>query len=193
MVRSKKIFQERDECLNLVHYNTKSPEDLLMQMVQITDEVGYLLNGFQLNIAWPNPKTLETYHKLCPGKTIVLQVGNQAFAEAFNVPSYLARIVKDYLGLVDYVLLDPSGGLGIPFYPLTMQEYLQELQQFENELGTAVAGGLSPSTLHLLKPLVKEFPGLSINAEGKLRTSMDDLDVAVARQYIEGALKMFAV
>lgn len=187
----KNIFQENENCLNLVHYNTKQPEDLLAQLVQITDEVGPVLHGFQLNIAWPDPKTLEKYHNLCPGKTIVLQIGGHAFEIVENESTYLARKVKDYLGLIDYVLLDPSGGLGQPFNPVSIKNYLYELQKYENGLGVGTAGGLSPTTLHLLEPLIKDYPDISIDAEGRLRTKEDQLDVVITREYIQKSLNMF--
>lgn len=191
--RIKDIFQKNEDCLNLVHYNTKQPDDLLAQLVQITDEVGPVLNGFQLNIAWPSPKTLESYKKLYPEKTIVLQIGGHAFAEVSNEAKYLAlRVRRDYSGLVDYVLLDPSGGLGQPFNPENMRKYLYELQKYPGpEVG--VAGGLSPTTLHLLEPLIKDFPDISIDAEGRLRTKEDNLDIETTRDYIQKSLDMFSI
>ncbi|MDQ5930966.1 MAG: hypothetical protein QG674_132 [Patescibacteria group bacterium] len=189
----KNIFQENENCLNLVHYNTKQPEGLLAQLVQITDEVGPVLHGFQLNIAWPDPKTLEKYHNLCPGKTIVLQIGGHAFEQVGNNPSKLSIKLNEYQEVIDYVLLDPSGGLGQPFDPDKAKQYLEKLTRYEYQFGLGVAGGLSPSTLHLLEPLLKDYPNISIDAEGRLRTQEDNLDVEITRDYIRKSLELFSV
>ena len=58
-------------------------------------------------------------------------------------------------------------------------------------MGLVVAGGLSPTTLHLVQPLIEEFPDVSIDAEGRLRDHEDHLDLQVAGQYLSKAFKMF--
>ena len=166
----KDIFQDNENCLNLIHYNTKDVSLLLSQMVEVTAKAGPNFHGFQLNIAWPDLLVLEGYRHLNPGKVIVLQIGSGAFNQVSNSPTQLAQKVRHYIGLVDYVLLDPSGGLGQPFSPESIRDYLYELKKFEGQIGIGVAGGLSPSTLHLLQPLLEEYPNISIDAEGKLRT-----------------------
>lgn len=189
----KNIFQNNEDCLNLVHYNTKEPNHLLGQLVDITEEVGSVLHGFQLNIAWPNVTILEQYKDKYPEKTIVLQIGSHAFDMVENSPEKLADKVWQYVerSTIDYVLLDPSGGLGQPFDPEKTFRYLEALRGQSNRIGLGTAGGLSPTTLHLLKPLLAEFQNISIDAEGKLRTAEDHLDVETTRQYIQGSFKLF--
>jgi len=58
-------------------------------------------------------------------------------------------------------------------------------------MGLGVAGGLSPTTLDLVRPLTNEFPDLSIDAEGRLRTPEDHLDLAVSSEYLRKAFEMF--
>ena len=96
------------------------------------------------------------------------------------------------MGIIDYVLLDPSGGLGQPFDPEVAKSYLDELRKFENELGLGVAGGLSPTTLNLLEDLIKDYPNLSTDAEGKLRSAEDHLLTHVSSQYARESLRMFS-
>ncbi|MDI6734376.1 MAG: hypothetical protein QMD50_02710 [Patescibacteria group bacterium] len=54
-----------------------------------------------------------------------------------------------------------------------------------------VAGGLQAKNLDLLKPLIKEFPELSIDAEGKLRDEKDKLDFIAVKKYLEKAKEIF--
>ena len=187
------IFVKNDDCLNLIHYNTKDPDKLLTQLIMVSDAVNDNFDGFQLNIAWPPPQILENYKSLYPCKQIVLQIGGGAFEEAGNMPAWVANKVAEYVGIVDYILLDPSGGLGQPSDPLKAREYLDELSRYEKEIGLGVAGGLSPNTLHLLEPLLQVYPSISIDAEGKLRNEQDHLDVAITRKYIQQSLHMFSM
>jgi hypothetical protein len=41
--------------------------------------------------------------------------------------------------------------------------------------------------------LVKDFPELCIDAEGRLRTIEDELDVQIAIDYVQKSLKLFSV
>ncbi|MFZ2205443.1 MAG: hypothetical protein WA057_04385 [Candidatus Magasanikiibacteriota bacterium] len=188
------IFQPNENFLNLIHFNTKELNTFFAQLIQINDLAGDSFNGFQLNIAWPDPKVLEKYKRLCPDKNIVLQIGGGAFEKISHSPVKLAeKINNEYAGLIDYVLLDPSGGTGKQFDPIVARGYLEELSKHENDFGLGVAGGLSSSTLNLIEPLVKDFPNISIDAEGKLRTSEDHLDVNEAGSYIKKSLDLFSI
>lgn len=191
----KNIFLENENCLNLVHFNTKEPESLLSQLLSVTDIAGRNFNGFQLNIAWPSVRVLEDYKELHNDKTIVLQIGGRAFEEVSHSPKKLAdKVHSEYAGLIDYVLLDPSGGTGKPFDPTVARSYLEALSAKTNDFGLGVAGGLSPTTLDLVEPLVKDFPDLSIDAEGRLRNpEIDNLHLGITKDYVEKSLELFLV
>ena len=113
-----KIFRGYRNLLNLIHFNTKEPEKLFDDMCLAQDLAGPNCHGFQLNIAWPDKRVLERYKKyaLFHHKTIVLQCGGNALREVGS-PFNLGLRLRDYEGLVDYVLVDPSGGLGKEFDP----------------------------------------------------------------------------
>ena len=118
------IFPDHPLALNLVHYNTKTPEYLFDEMVAVTQIAGPNFHGFQLNIAWPDPEALKRYRNYFHKVKIVLQVGQRAFLSVAESPEKLALKVKsEYTGLVDYVLLDPSGGLGKFFDPIYIAPY----------------------------------------------------------------------
>lgn len=189
-----RIFINDDRCLNLVHYATKNPDTLEEQLVKITDIAGDHFNGFQLNMPFPNPKAIEHYLKRFPEKVIVFQVGGRAFELVNHSPYALAkRIVTEYDGLIDHVLLDPSGGTGQPFNPEVARGYLDQLAPHSAKFGLGVAGGLSSQSLHLIQPLVADYKDISIDAEGRLRESVNDqLDTGAAVDYVAGALDLFA-
>lgn len=189
------IFPNHPLVLNFVHYNTKEPETLLEQMLRVTELGGPNFQGFQLNVKWPSPQVLEEYRRQHPGMRIVLQVGGGAFKAVNDSPQILAaKVADEYDGLADYLLLDPSGGFGKPFDTARAREFLNALRErgVERFLGLGVAGGLSPTTLNLVEPLVDDFQALSIDAEGRLRDESDTLNQDVAKEYVSMALQIFA-
>lgn len=187
-----KIFCYESDVLNLIHYNTDEKETLAGQLDELIKHGGPNLHGFQLNIAWPSPIVLVAFRLLHPNKVIVLQVGSRAFQLVGHSPARLAKKVQDeYQGLIDYILLDSSGGLGKIFEPERFREYLQALQEKNLGIGLGVAGGLSAATLGILEPLAKDFPDLSIDAEGRLRDKNDCLDVVSAIKYVSVASQIF--
>lgn len=183
------IFIDHPAALNLVHYSTRGLITLHWQLEEITRSCGPNLHGIQLNIAWPDPMILKTHKELHPDKVIVLQVGELAFTMIGHSPERLAaKVAAEYKGLIDYVLLDPSGGYGRDFDPAEIAEYLDALKKARLGIGLGVAGGLSATTLHNIKPLIAEFSSLSIDAEGRLRDSDDHLDLREAHIYLDKAL-----
>ncbi len=185
------IFVRHPAALNLVHFNTKEPERLLAQMVEVTELGGENLHGFQLNLKWPDPRVIEDYKKKHPEKVIVLQCGGGALSEVGKNPQSLGNSAKMYEGLCEYLLIDPSGGYGIPFDTAKGLEFLRALHSSIKGMGFGIAGGLSPETLDLLKPIVEAFPSTSIDAEGRLRDGNDHLDVAKAKRFVALAEVVF--
>lgn len=186
------IFFRDSRTLNLIHYNTKEPESLAEQLDEMTRLGGQNLEGFQLNLAWPSRDAIIAYHKVCGGKFIVLQVGGKAFEMVNHSPKELAERVSWYEHVVDYVLLDPSGGYGVPFDTNKARIYLEALRGYNLDIGLGVAGGLSPTTLNLVQPLLSDFPDLSWDAEGKLRDEQDNLVIRTSVDYVQMSCRLTA-
>lgn len=185
------IFPEHPQALNLIHYATDEPETLYTQLREITKLGGENMHGLQLNIAWPPPFALYEYRLAYPFKKIVLQIGNRALEMVDTLPLFLAEKIRSYEKVVDYILIDPSGGLGKPLDTSHADVYLRVLKRKNIDIGLGVAGGLSPTTLNLVEPLAEDFPDLSIDAEGRLRDENDNLDLVLAKKYLEKAFEIF--
>ncbi len=185
------VFTNDPLVLNLIHYNTKDQNTLTQELLDVTRLVGHRLHGFQLNIPWPSRAALAEYLDIYLDKTIVLQIGSSAFESVDHSPEKLAKKVLSYCGVINYVLLDPSGGQGIKFDPEVARMYLRAIREAGYTGGIGVAGGLEGKSLHLVEPLLHEFPDISIDAEGKLRDSHDNLDIASATSYLTQFLKLF--
>ncbi|MBP7770701.1 MAG: hypothetical protein KA066_02195 [Candidatus Pacebacteria bacterium] len=187
------VFVNDKRLLNLIHFNTNIKDlPFLLDHMRVAQELaGPACNGFQLNIAWPDPEVLEKYKKAPGGNnTIVLQCGRKAIEEAGNVHGLATRL-RRYDGLADYVLVDPSGGLGKDFNYADMYATLETLFcDAPQTMGIGIAGGLSPDNLDRLRPLLEEFE-FSIDAEGNLRDADDHLDITVASSYLRESVQLY--
>jgi hypothetical protein len=178
--------------MNVIHFNTREPEQLLMDLNQAQFLAGPLCHGFQLNMPWPYIPTLKEYKDTHDKEhnIVILQCGKRALEEVHNNPTKLAARVNDYLGVIDYVLIDASGGEGHEFDINKTLEYFAALEQFGN-LGFGVAGGLGTHSLSRLWPIWQKYSNFSIDAESGVRNDDDMLVVHEASTYIVGGDQMF--
>lgn len=168
--------------LNLIHYATDDKQTLGDQLEQLMLLGGRNLDGFQLNMSWPDPHSLGVVR----GTRVVLQLNPGSLAVHDNNPEAVASALDAYIPCITDVLLDASGGLGVPIDVETAATYVRAIGARHRELGIGVAGGLSHASLDRIQPLMDEFPRLSFDAEGRLRTPApeDTLDLELMRHYI---------
>lgn len=190
------------DLLNCLHYadyeNSLKKDNFLLQagLFQMFEVVKScpLISAVQLDMVWPDPVIVSTVRHEFRGE-IILQVGALAMERLGNDPERVAYKIESYEGAIDRVLFDRSGGQGIPLDADILLPYIRELKEKMPDLGDSqigVAGGLRPSTLHLLRPLIKEFPMLSTDAQGGMRRSgntQDPIDWDLARNYIIRSLE----
>lgn len=196
------VFVGHERTINLIHLHTESATTQLLRNMEIVHELGVFnfgsvsqLCGFQLNVRWPEIRVLERYRKTYDTENrrmiIVLQVGKGAMEEVHWDANHMAERVKEYGNLIDYILVDPSGGRGIKFNPALIAPCLQAIKErCRQELRPVVAGGLGPETFNLVEPLLKEFPDISIDAEGKLMDSDGRLSVEATKIYLNRSFDM---
>ena len=189
------IFTDDPRCLNLVHYRPRPGADLADALIRAHEVGGPNCNGVQINATrgapWPDPSSLIEYKNRSQPRRIVLQAGREAMASVDGDPSRLAQRCAEYAGIVTDVLVDASEGLGIPLDAVRSAHYLEAVASAAPELALVVAGGLCASNMdELLSPLQPEWAAVSIDAEGRLRDTNDELDVASARAYLDAAVRL---
>ncbi len=174
--------------LNLIHYATEHPSTLAAQLDDLVDIGGEYLDGFQLNIRWPDPATIIVR----PHTRIVLQLGTRALKEAGNDPARVAERLDAYKEIITDVLIDQSGGEGIPLDIRVIEAYVRAIQKRHPQIGIGAAGGLSHENCGELRPLARTLPTLSLDAEGRLRTTEDDrLNIREMQEYLVAANAVF--
>lgn len=155
--------------------------------------------GFQLNAIWPNLqifKDLDFAEHFGEYFRVILQIGPKALR--LNepdplTPAELVATLTPYIGTISNILIDSSGGRGIPLPIQRVSEYLDAIHQAHLPFEVGIAGGLDATTLDQLQPLIEKYPDLSIDAEGLLRDPVTDiLDLERVRQYIVRAHQIFA-
>lgn len=192
-----KIVVPNRQVFNVIHFNDKTKDDvkILDQLVELTKHAKGKLDGFQLNISWPSPHIINPFVATFSYVKIILQIGSGAFKAVDSDPVKMAKKIRDDYGKgISYVLIDPSGGTGKEFDTEMVLACLRALEKYcDPSTGFGIAGGLSYDNMDkLLAPIVKEFPNISIDAEGKLRNKeTDTLNIERAVQYVGQANKIF--
>jgi hypothetical protein len=189
------IFSDDPRCLNLIHYCADEPPSWEV-LCKLVDAGGLELDGFQFNGAYPDEYTLRalkdawpTYYgdkKRPPGATVVLQVRPD------GGPGTMDRLRDTIDAMPDcdvHVLIDGSGGRGIPIHPDVADAWGMMIRgHFGNDVGLAFAGGLDADYLPRIAAEVRSY-GASIDAEGRLRDGDEggDLNMEKVQAYLAAA------
>lgn len=170
------------QILNIVHYNSRH-DGLLDQIKDVLDVVD-CADGIQLNIPWPEPEMLAVLREETV-PVVILQVSGAASEDLDHAPGRIADRLGDYEGLIDYALIDPSGGVGRGFEPEYAVAVLEALVHSGLAIQWGIAGGLGPGSLGNLEPLLQIYPELSWDAQARLRKGDGQaLDLAACEAYL---------
>jgi len=191
------IFLDHPLAFNTLHYadydDFSSPHDISMMLYVCRQ--GGRLDAVQFDMIWPHPSLLKQVKDDSNGAIKnVLQIGANALAVEADDPVRVCERIAQYGDLVDYVLLDKSMGQGRGMDAQVLLPFVRAIATSFSAIGIAVAGGLGPTTTHLVEPIVQEFPWISIDAQGQLRLSrsaLDPIDWSMAQAYLEKASRIF--
>lgn len=188
------IFVPHPLALNTLHYADYDAIDVAENIERATRFSGPNIDAIQLDMIWPEPKIVMEYRDRHPEIKVIIQ-GNQGAIEAVdgNPLEFVAKL-RDYKDAIDYILLDKSMGKGLGMDAMGLRVFAWAVKERLPLLGIVVAGGLGPDTLHLVEPLIQEFPNISIDAQGKLRPSgsaLDPIHWDMASEYLKRAIKLF--
>lgn len=183
---------EAYNCLHFADYNNM-PE-LWESLAQAISYGGICIDAVQLDMIWPDPgQVMEGVHVSRKHIEVILQIGRKALHEVRNNPQALVEKLANYEGVIHRVLLDKSGGEGRGMNANELLPFARAIRENFPTLGIVVAGGLGPETMHLVEPIIKEFPDVSIDAQGRLRPSenaLDPVDWNMAGTYLVKALEL---
>ncbi len=181
------VFGPTPHTYNTLHYADYGNHTEERHLLRAVMYGGPHLHALQLDMVWPCSTMVRSFRRKRPDIEVVLQVGREAVALADGNPAEVVRRIQRYGESIDYVLFDMSGGEGKNMDAVGLLPFLRCVERDVPSVDLAVAGGLGPDTVHLLDPILKEFPHISQDAQGRLRPSMnsrDSLDPSLVREYI---------
>ena len=192
----KLLDETNNQVLNMIHYNSKEMGTLSNQVKDIFDGIyeNGLCRALQLNIVWPDISQVAKIKENHPFMQIVFQASNNAMGG--KSPSQIARGVKDYGDSISYVLIDPSGGRGVPFDLDSSVAIYSELKNQCPNLTIGFAGGFAKENVALrLNEIIQRIDtnNFCIDAEGGLRDKLssdygdDLLNIEKVRGYLKNS------
>lgn len=192
--RISSIFSSSEvfNCLHFADYNN-SPR-LSESLSKALMYTGRRINALQLDMTWPDPNEIKNVFPVREDIEIILQIGKKAFEMVDNDPKKLVQRLEIYECVIHRVLLDKSMGRGVGMDASELLPFVREIKNHFSNLGIVAGGGLGPETIDLVNPLVDEFPDISIDAQGQLRSSgsaLDPIEWHRASEYIKKALQIF--
>lgn len=189
------IFVANPLALNTLHYADYTNTDVCNSLTRAIEYGGDNIEAIQLDMVWPDPDDISNaVQRSGKSLSVILQVGQDAMAQADDSPKVALERMEKYTGIIDGVLFDRSMGQGKIMDPSILLKYLSITSANMPRLRLAVAGGLGPDTIAMAKPLVSQFPDLSIDAQGRLRPSgsaLEPIDWSLADKYLEAAVNLF--
>ncbi len=186
----------RSDTYNCLHYADYGSEEQLPKYLSTAIMYGgHLIHAVQLDMTWPDAgEVAEAVHRSRKKIEVILQIGRKAFDQINNDPGDLVQMLVEfgYTDVISRVLLDKSMGEGRLLDTDGLRPFIKAIYDLLPGLGVVVAGGLGPGTMHLVRPLINEFPDLSIDAQARLckdgGAENNPLDTGLARQYLEDAV-----
>lgn len=183
-----------------IHYNSKETDSLSEQVYELAHKSYYknLLDGLQLNITYPPISHIEKIKRIFPRLKIIFQ----ANAGVLNSGSKeeIAKNIKEYGKLINYVLIDASGGKGENLNIQYSADLANEIKEFSPDINIGFAGGFNGSNVKKnfgnLSCKCKDF-AFSIDAEGGLRDKLSEkygddlLNIDKVKEYIKSASSVF--
>lgn len=175
-------FTDDPDVLNTIHiadlYGPEGPgkakeaPNVFKNLELCVKHGGEYLHAIQLDITWPQPNEIKKFQEKHPTILIILQVGKSALEEVNSDPQKVVDQLREYGDSIDHVLLDMSMGKGKGMEAGGLLPLLRIIQKELPDLGLAVAGGLGPDRENLLelKSIAKEFPDISFDAQGNVKT-----------------------
>lgn len=190
------IFIKHPKAYNVLHYADMEGIDLLTNLEQARFFGGSNLHAMQLDMVWPDSREVYRFKQSNRDIDLILQIGTKAFELVGNDPEKFLMKLDEYGESLEAVLLDKSMGKGLGMDAQALLPFVRAItDRFGNNIRIVVAGGLGPNSIDLVEPIAREFPLISIDAQGRLRPSgnaLDPIDWSMASEYVWKAEKLFS-
>lgn len=190
------IFTAHPRVLNVLHYADYNASGLTPPLAAALCFAGPHLHAVQLDMIWPDVRALVRFRARYPFlESVILQIGLPALKMCGGDWRAACRAVAAYGAAIDGILIDMSMGLGVLLDPIRTDECVAIARAELPDLRIAIAGGLGSETVSLIEPILAKYPGISIDAAGRLRpsgnSSKEKLSLPMAEAYVRAASALF--
>lgn len=184
----------------IAHYNPSGSYDNPEVNEQILSLMSEYIDGLQWNgfSTKQKPETTPPFPECVSGAinsfrfASILQISQEDYEDpiksTLKLTNYFYSINSSHL------LLDGSGGKGLPIDEQKAITWIKTLRQHNNTKGIAISGGLGIDNLDVIDRIRKEIGydlEISIDAEGKLRDEENNFSVEKAKAFLEEAIKYY--
>ena len=186
------------QVLTMIHYNSLETGTIDEQVSIIFERDAIydsgLCEALQLNVPWPEKRQLENIKEKFPEMKIVFQASREAIGS--RTPREMAAGIAGYGDVIDYVLIDQSGGRAMEMDPGFSAELYSDIMSRCPRMTAGFAGGLSGSNIIPVAKDLAQRTGscdFCVDAEGGLRDSItqeygdDILNFLKVRFYLKAA------
>lgn len=188
-----------NKVLTMIHYNSREMSTLADQVKQIFEEIYHdmLCRSIQLNIIWPDINQVKLIKQQFPELQIVFQASHNVIKD--KTPKKIVQLINRYGNMLDYVLIDPSGGRGVEFKVEHSLSVYNEIREKLPKITVGFAGGLTGKNVdeQISKIISRtEHTDFCIDAEGGLRDKLSDkygddlLNLEKVRSYLQSASRV---
>jgi phosphoribosylanthranilate isomerase len=190
------LLSEAAGTFRTIHYTTPDADNLAEEVTRLFQGIYKegLCRAVQLNVVFPPPDQVGLIKGTFPKMQIIF-AANRAVMTSRKPEEEIAR----YARALDYVLIDPSGGRGIPFELTPSLDLYRKLAQKMPQTTMGFAGGLTAENVEQVVANIlrsTETTAFSLDAEGGLRDKLtqtfgdDILNIEKVRNYLVAAHKV---
>lgn len=153
--------------LGMIHYSS-------LQLNTLEQQIDFIMEycrpvGIQLNICNGDLRWLRRKHE-----HLFLAVSGKR-----------AEDLLPHINVADYLLLDKSGGRGVPFKFNTVAEEYAKIRRASSSIPIGIAGGFSDKNVVSRVKGMKALGEINFDAESRLRSN-DYLDIEKVKRYFAG-------
>lgn len=177
--------------LPMIHYYTPNLDQLAEEVIALFDYCGIAGRcGLQINALWPDPEQIKILHasiqrSFCGSGLGHMKITLQLPKKALEATNHeIIEKLKEYQGLIDYALIDPSGGMGENFNITRATLLMKMISEKLEEITPGVAGGFSAENVaERIEEIGKQtlcnccnqatLHDYCIDAQGKLRSDRE--------------------
>ena len=183
------VFTDGKNVFNVLHWKDDGmyPMTTSNDLIMACTKCGPSLSGLQLDMVWPDPEMIIEVKSTLPKLSVIVRICDAAMTRVEVLGSSFEYMLRTYLGVADYVLLDCGMKEDTTYVSTTMLALIKQTGLIFPETSIIVGGGMCSNTVNALHPILTQYPRISWEASEGLHTRkslVDPLDINRMKGYL---------